>query len=90
MVDERTRPAFTVCVANDGSDDLTTGMIYQVLPDASSARDGYLRVVDDSGDGYLYPVGCFVIVDVLPAEESRLLTVVPSRGGWCAASGGEV
>ena len=44
MVDQQARPAFAVCIANDGCDDLTTGMIYRVLPDESAARDGYLRV----------------------------------------------
>jgi hypothetical protein len=81
MVDQQARPAFVVCVANDGCDDLTTGMTYRVLPDALAARDGYLRVVDDAGEDYLYPAGRFVAIDVLQAEEPKLLAVVPSKGG---------
>lgn len=35
---------------------------YQVLPDPSAARSDYVRVVDDSGEDYLYPMAGFVPV----------------------------
>jgi len=34
--------------------------IYQVLPDASGARSNFIRVVDDSGEDYLYPEELFL------------------------------
>jgi hypothetical protein len=75
MRDQRERPVFGICVANDGCDDLSAGMLYRVLPDDASAREGLLRVIDDSGEDYLYPSHRFVIVEVPEADEQRLLAV---------------
>lgn len=63
-----------MCVRNGGSDDLEVRKIYQVFPDASAARDGYVRILDESGDDYLYPSEYFVPVR-LPAAVSRALLV---------------
>ena len=49
------RPVFAVCVANQGCDDLSVGMLYRLLPDEAAAAEGLVRVVDDSGEDYLYP-----------------------------------
>jgi hypothetical protein len=81
MAEETPRPKFVVCVANDGCDDLTTGMIYRALPDETAAREDYLRVLDDSGEDYLYPASCFVIVEVRQEEEPKLLAVAPANAG---------
>jgi hypothetical protein len=64
---------FAVCVANDGCDDLSVGMLYRVLPDETASAEGLLRVVDDSGEDYLYPATRFVAVEVPEAEVPRLL-----------------
>ncbi len=61
--------------ANDGCDDLSAGRLYRVLPDDASAREGLLRVIDDSGEDYLDPSHRFVIVEVPEADEQRLLAV---------------
>jgi len=66
---------FAVCVANDGCDDLSAGMLYQVLPDAGASVEGLLRVIDDSGEDYLYPATRFVVVEVPEAEVPKLLAV---------------
>ena len=66
-------PRFAVCVANQGSDDLSLGMLYRVLPGAAARVEGLLRVVDDSGEDYLYPASRFVVVEVPEAEVPRLL-----------------
>jgi hypothetical protein len=69
------RPSrFLLCVRNRGSEDLEVRKIYQVVPDASAAREGLVRVVDESGEDYLYPAEYFVSVR-LPAgvaEELRI------------------
>ncbi len=75
MTDNPIRPVFAVCVANDGCDDLSAGMVYRVLPDNTAAREGLLRIVDDSGEDYLYPSHRFVVVEVPQAEEQKLLAV---------------
>lgn len=66
---------FAVCVANDGCDDLVLGMLYRVLPDTTASVEGLLRVIDDSGEDYLYPSDRFVEVEVPEAEVPRLLAV---------------
>ena len=45
---------------NDDCEDLEVRRIYQILPDKQAARDGYVRVVDESGEDYLYPEAYFV------------------------------
>ena len=79
MADQPLRPVFAVCVANDDCDDLSVGMLYRVLPDEQAAGEGLLRVIDDSGEDYLYPAGRFVIVAVSQAEEQKLLAIAPSN-----------
>jgi hypothetical protein len=66
---------FAVCVANEGCDDLQVWKIYRVLPDARAAEEDYLRVIDDSGEDYLYPANRFVMVEFSPAVARKLLAV---------------
>ena len=66
---------FAVCVANDGCDDLSLGMLYRVLPDETASIEDLLRVIDDSGEDYLYPSARFVEVKVPDAEVPKLLAV---------------
>ncbi len=70
---ETTKPKFAICLNNAGyADDLKVRSVYQVLPDESAARSDYLRVIDETGEDYLYPASYFVFVDV-PAEAARSL-----------------
>lgn len=49
------------CASNEGYPaSLVEGKAYQVLPDAAAEAIGLLRVVDESGEDYLYPAGSFV------------------------------
>jgi hypothetical protein len=65
---------FAICLNNEGfEDDLKVRMVYQVLPDESAARSNYLRIVDETGEDYLYPATCFVLVDVPEEAESTLI-----------------
>jgi hypothetical protein len=66
-------PGFAVCVETDDADLLTPRMIYRVLPDESAARSGYVRVIDNEGEDYLYPARHFVLVDLPPDVERALL-----------------
>lgn len=64
-----------VCVANEGyRASLVVRRIYHVLPDREAAKRGLLRVVDESGEDYLYPKKLFAAVD-LPSALSRKLAV---------------
>lgn len=72
MESESTQTRFAVCVDNTAyPDDLKVRTIYQVLPDESAARSNYIRVVDETGEDYLYPAELFVIIDV-PAEAQKV------------------
>jgi hypothetical protein len=51
---------FAICVRNEGAEDLEIRKIYQVLPDARAAKDKHIRVIDESGEDYLYPADYFV------------------------------
>lgn len=69
---QKSTSSFALCVRDDGSEDLEQRKLYQVLPDRAAAREGYLRVVDESGEDYLYPSELFVAVK-LPAVIARRL-----------------
>ena len=65
MEAESTQPRFAVCIDNTAyPDDLNVRTVYQVLPDESAARSNYLRIVDETGEDYLYPADLFVLIDV--------------------------
>ncbi|MCG3163127.1 MAG: hypothetical protein JMDDDDMK_04505 [Acidobacteria bacterium] len=73
MEAENKEPGFAICINNDGyADELKVRTVYQILPDESAARSDYLRVVDETGEDYLYPASYFIIVDV-PAEAAEAL-----------------
>jgi hypothetical protein len=61
-------PVFAVCINNQGYPaSLELHKIYRVLQDENAARDGDIRIVDESGEDYLYPATNFVVID-LPDE----------------------
>lgn len=64
---------FVICVNGTGSDDLQVWKLYRVLADDQAAGENYLRVVDDSGEDYLYPESRFVGVDFPEPIAAQLL-----------------
>ena len=50
---------YVVCIRAEEASDIEVRKIYEVLPDEVAAKRGYLRVVDESGEDYLYPEECF-------------------------------
>jgi hypothetical protein len=69
---------FVLCIRNDGCDDLEPRKVYQVLEDASAMREGHLRVVDESGEDYLYPADYFVPIE-LPSATAKTLAASPDK-----------
>lgn len=68
MAETQKNVRFAVCVNNAGYPaSLELHKIYRVLPDEDAEVDGDLRVVDESGEDYLYPARRFVLVN-LPSE----------------------
>lgn len=74
MKRRKSQAEFVLCVQNEGCDDLETRKVYQVLPDQVAAQDGYLRVIDESGEDYLYPADYFVAVE-LPNSVAKALAL---------------
>jgi hypothetical protein len=63
MGQEQPRLHLVVCVSNEGyRASLELRKIYQALPDDDAAAHRMLRVVDESGEDYLYPVDYFMPV----------------------------
>jgi hypothetical protein len=68
------RPRFAVCINNtEYPASLERHKIYRVLPDEEAARDGDIRVIDESGEDYLYPAAYFVVIDVPREVEHAIL-----------------
>ena len=70
----RTSPSaesrFAVCVCNDGYPAaLELHRTYPMLPDAQAERHGLVRIVDESGEGYLYPQEFFQPIDASTAQQ---------------------
>ena len=64
---------FAVCVNNDGYEaSLERNKIYVVLPERDAERDGELRVVDESGEDYLFYTDHFAPIDVPAAVKASL------------------
>ena len=65
---------FVLCIENKDCDDLEKRKIYQALPDVEAEEEGFLRVIDDSGEDYLYPQSYFIVVQ-LPREAQEALAL---------------
>jgi len=56
---------FVVCVKNRGfAASLEVRKVYRVVPDPAAESHGLLRVIDESGEDYLFPESCFVALDL--------------------------
>jgi hypothetical protein len=65
---------FAVCIDNSGYEaSLERNKLYVVLADADAEKDGDLRVVDESGQDYLFAADRFVAIDVPAAVRASLL-----------------
>jgi hypothetical protein len=67
-------PRFAVCVRNEGYESsLELHKIYRLVPDHDADKEGDVRVVDESGEDYVYPAEWFVPIDVTEAVLQSLL-----------------
>jgi len=74
MPRSQTDRKFVLCIHNEECEDLDRWKVYEVLPDAKAARDGYLRIVDESGEDYLYPESYFAALK-LPQKAKNALAI---------------
>jgi hypothetical protein len=74
MKKDESSSKFVVCINNEGYPaSLELHKIYFVVPDEVAAADGDLRVIDESGEDYLYPASYFAPIKVPAAVEESLL-----------------
>lgn len=67
---------FAICVRNEGYEvSLERRKVYEVVPDQASERHDLLRVIDESGEDYLYPAEFFLPIELPKAVEKALVTV---------------
>jgi hypothetical protein len=74
MKRRKSEPRFVICLKNGECEDLEPRKVYRVLPDAAAAEDGYLRVIDESGEDYLYPQDYFLVIELPQAAQKALLS----------------
>lgn len=68
---------FAICVKNDDYPaSLQLWKVYRVLPDEKGARHDMIRVIDESGEDYLFSAGYFVPVELPQAAKSALLETI--------------
>lgn len=78
---KRVVPQFVVCVKNTGyAASLELRKLYQAIPDDAALRMHQVRVIDESGEDYLYPQEYFVAVQLPQAAERAVLRAANSRG----------
>ena len=64
---------FAICVRNDGYEaSLELRKLYPILEDTFAMQHGFMRVIDESGEDYLFPSDYFARVSLPQAVEKRL------------------
>lgn len=76
---------YLLCVRKRGCDDLEPRKVYEQLEDEAAAAEGWVRVIDESGEDYLYPGRYFVALD-LPLAAMRALANGRRRAGGTTRS----
>lgn len=67
---------FGLCIDNrDYEASLILSKVYRILPDPKAAQDDLVRIVDESGEDYLYHKGHFVFVDFPKVVKKKILAL---------------
>ncbi len=67
---------FALCIDNtDYQASLVLGKVYRIIPDPKAARDDLVRIVDESGEDYLFHKSHFVFVDFPKAVTKKILSL---------------
>ena len=65
---------FVICIQNDGYPaSLELWKVYRVLPDEKASKHQLVRVIDESGEDYLYSENYFAPISLPQAVEEALL-----------------
>lgn len=72
-----TKTRFVVCLANDGYEvSLEPRKIYAAVPDSDAMKHDQLRVVDESGEDYLFPASLFAAIQLRGKLRQAVLAAV--------------
>lgn len=72
MKQRKLKPQFVICIKNDDYPaSLELRKIYLVVPDTHAAKHHYIRIVDESGEDYLYPADYFIPIE-LPKDVEKV------------------
>ncbi len=73
---KRVTKRLAVCLKNTGNEaSLILGKIYRVVPDARAAKDDLVRIIDESGEDYLFHKSQFAFVDFPEAVRKKILAL---------------
>jgi len=71
---------FALCIDNAGNEaSLILGKVYRILPDAKAAKDDLIRIIDESGEDYLFDKDQFVFVDFPASVKKKILAIHNAR-----------
>lgn len=71
------QPQFVLCVENtDYPASLEVRKLYQIIPDLLAEQRNFLRVIDESGEDYVYPAAYFAAIDLPQTLQATLLQTV--------------
>ena len=72
-----TRRTLMLCLRNNGYEvSLELRNIYATVPDTDAAKHGQVRVIDESGEDYLYPADYFAAIELPQAIRRAVLAAV--------------
>jgi len=64
-MEKKKEQQFAICVKNkEYPASLEVRKIYEVVPDEKAAKHGMVRIIDESGEDYLYPKDYFVSIEI--------------------------
>ena len=70
-----TKP-FALCIDNgEYKASLIPGKVYRIIPDRRAAKDSFVRIVDESGEDYLYHKSHFAFVDFPASVKKQILAL---------------
>jgi len=67
---------FALCIENSGNEaSLILGKVYRIVPDARAAKDSLIRIIDESGEDYLFGENQFVRVEFPASVRKKILAI---------------
>lgn len=67
MTDDQPISSYVLCIDDGGyPESLEKRKVYAMLPDERAAANNYVRVIDETGEDYLYPMKYFVRIELPP------------------------